>query len=47
MIATTPNEDPEEPDDWEILAENFETEDEAADAVKRMYDNGNWGIEYL
>lgn len=47
VIATTPNEDPEEPDDWEILAENFETEDEAADAVKRMYDNGNWGIEYL
>ena len=34
-------------DDWEILAENFETEDDAADAVKAMYDNGNWGLEYL
>ena len=44
VIATTPNDDPGE---WEILAENFETEEDAADAVKKMYDNGNWGIEYL
>jgi len=47
VIGTIADEDPEEPDEWEIIAERFESSWEAEEAIKLMYDNGNWGIEYL
>ena len=47
VIGTTPDSGPDEPDEWEIIAERFESSWEAEEAIKAMYDNGNWGIEYL
>ncbi len=47
VIGTIPDSDPDEPDEWEIIAERFESRWEAEEAIKLMYDNGNWGIEYL
>jgi len=47
VVGTTTDSDPDEPDEWEIIAERFESIWEAEEAIKLMYDNGNWGIEYL
>lgn len=47
VIGTIPDEDPEEPGAWEIIAERFDSSWEAEEAIKAMYDNGNWEIEYL
>jgi hypothetical protein len=47
VIGTIPDDDPEEPDEWEIIAERFDSSWEAEEAIKAMYDNGNWDIEYL
>lgn len=47
VIGTIPDSDPDEPDEWEIIAERFDSSWEAEEAIKAMYDNGNWGIEYL
>ena len=47
VIGTIPDSDPNEPDEWEIIAERFDSSWEAEEAIKAMYDNGNWGIEYL
>ena len=47
VIGTIPDSDPDEPDEWEIIAERFDSSWEAEEVIKAMYDNGNWGIEYL
>ena len=47
VVGTTPDNDLDEPDEWEIVAERFDSSWEAEEAIKAMYDNGNWGIEYL
>lgn len=47
VIGIIPSKYPKNRDEWELVAEKFNSSCEAEQSIKSMYDNGNWGIEYL